>query len=279
MKLLYGILILTLFLAVIVSGCVDADYYMTEKQADSLDVGDEVIIEEEPYLYQDSLEAQEPEQIQLVFINPDGVYANTTVDRTLNVTVKVPLAPGQVPPVSAPAPTAVPVYIPVPTPIPGNVSVPVAPSPTPTPSPPPVTPTPSPTPAPSNATPPTPNTTNQTPTPSAVCGNGIIEAPEQCEPPNTMTCDAFCMITIPSYPATCYDQIWNGNESDLDCGGFCPQCLSTGIYFACWDNFDCVTGNCDTTNATRPLPAGHTLDTLRILAGQAWIIPYQGRCV
>jgi hypothetical protein len=81
-----------------------------------------------------------------------------------------------------------------------------------------------------------------------------------------------------SYPATCYDSLWNVNESDLDCGGSCPQCLSSGIYTACWDNSDCASGNCDISGAQRPLPPSQTTQTMRSLAGQGWVIPYQGTC-
>ncbi len=45
-----------------------------------------------------------------------------------------------------------------------------------------------------------------------VCGNGIIEKPEQCEPPNTATCDALCKkIAFPVPIAECLDSDggWN----------------------------------------------------------------------
>jgi hypothetical protein len=88
------------------------------------------------------------------------------------------------------------------------------------------------------------------------------------------------IITPPTpAPAHCSDSTWNGDESDLDCGGSCSQCLSSGMYTYCWDNTDCASGKCDTSIAQRPLPSGHTISSLRALAGQVWIIPYQGQCI
>jgi hypothetical protein len=87
------------------------------------------------------------------------------------------------------------------------------------------------------------------------------------------------------YPPPCSDSVWNGDESDLDCGGLCAPCLSTGIYTSCWVNSDCASNNCNMTGAL-PLPATDPADgsthsaysSLRVLAGQSWIIPYQGTC-
>jgi len=98
-------------------------------------------------------------------------------------------------------------------------------------------------------------------------------------PPTTPTPTPPTPTPTPGpYPPPCFDQMWNGDESDMDCGGICAPCLNTGIYTACWDNSDCISGNCDLTNAQRPLPAGYTIQTIRILAGQSWIIPYSGTC-
>ncbi len=30
-----------------------------------------------------------------------------------------------------------------------------------------------------------------------ICGDGVIEVPEQCDPPNGVTCNAMCMAIIP----------------------------------------------------------------------------------
>lgn len=78
--------------------------------------------------------------------------------------------------------------------------------------------------------------------------------------------------------ATCDDGIWNGDESDMDCGGSCPGCLSSGVYIACWDASDCQSEICDIAKATRPLPQDHTIEILRKLAGDSSIITYQGTC-
>jgi hypothetical protein len=51
--------------------------------------------------------------------------------------------------------------------------------------------------------------------------------------------DSKCAVAAP----TCSDQIANGNESDLDCGGTdCDPCPEGG---KCGKNMDCVTGNCE----------------------------------
>ena len=151
----------------------------------------------------------------------------------------------------------IPVAVVVPVPIPAPIPVPV-PVPTPAPVLPilPPTPIPSPTPIPTPTLIPIP-TPSPTPTP-------------------------------PMYPNHCSDGQWNGDESDLDCGGSCQTCPPPGHldYLSCWDNNDCSTGNCD-MSAVQPMPAIDpitqipytTYSQLRSLAGQTWIIPWQGRCV
>ncbi len=186
-------------------------------------------------------------------------------------------------------PSPMPVILPVPTPAPAPAPIPV-PTPTPTPTPIPPAPTPAPTPVPTPT--PTPNAT-PTPTPVVpVCGNNIVETGEMCEPPNTATCDSSCQIIITPPPAPvpqyCTDNQWSGDESDLDCGGSCQPCPPPGqpTYISCWTNSDCQTGNCD-FSAAAPLPAMdpntgivyNTIQQLQPLAGQMWIISWQGRCV
>ncbi|MCK4670283.1 MAG: hypothetical protein KAT43_03690 [Nanoarchaeota archaeon] len=132
------------------------------------------------------------------------------------------------------------------------------------------------------------------------CGDLLLQTPnsngifEQCEPPNTPICNGTCQLIFPTpppippgppapgpIPGTCTDLTWNGDESDLDCGGNCPACSPP---LSCWNNNDCTTNNCDLTNAQRPLPTNpatgnpYTLAEIRLLAGQTWIIPYQGVC-
>ncbi len=184
-----------------------------------------------------------------------------------------------------PPPAPVPVPVPIPTPPPINITN--------------ITPSPTPTPTPPNVTPPTP-------TPPAVCGNNIVESGEQCEPPNTATCDANCQNTSalpgPGIPTYCGNQAWDGDESDFNCGGSCPACAPLPPYcdnlnypspynipcaqhLSCWTNSDCVTNNCDLSGAT-PLPAidpntgtiYNLVSQIRLLAGQTWIIPYSGIC-
>src|SRR5664279_3914376 len=47
--------------------------------------------------------------------------------------------------------------------------------------------------------------------------------------------------TISIDPGTCTDQIWNGLESGVDCGGACPPCALSAF---CLDNSDCESGFC-----------------------------------
>jgi len=140
-----------------------------------------------------------------------------------------------------------------------DTAPPAAPSPVqvPVPTPPPVTtPTPTPTPVP-------------TPTPPP---------PTQVTPPTPIT-----------GPAHCADKMWNVDESDLDCGGSCTPCPPPGFpsYVSCWINSDCQTGKCDLGKATKRLPAVnpntgkkfYSPIELQKLAGQRWVIPWQGKCV
>lgn len=234
--------------------------YLTEEVATNLQPGDTVVIEDQTYTFQSTEATDDTSTTKLIFTDSSGASVYIAVPPTTTLVVKRTMrwwnpAPPPVPPQAVP----VPVPVPVPT-----APVPTTPSPSPTPTPTPPTPTPTPQPLPPGV--------------SAVCGNGVVETGEQCEPPNTSTCNANCQIITPTYPATCYDGIWNGDESDLDCGGSCPKCLSTGIYTSCWVNSDCQSNNCDMSGAQTPLPTGYTIQTLRQLAGQHWIIPYSGIC-
>ncbi|MBD3259600.1 hypothetical protein GF371_03110 [Candidatus Woesearchaeota archaeon] len=95
-------------------------------------------------------------------------------------------------------------------------------------------------------------------------------------------------VPIPTPPPIhCVNNVWDGNESDLDCGGPCGGCppLNNPQALSCWNNNDCQSGNCDMSGAL-PLPATdpntnmtyNTTTQIRQLAGQTWIIPYQGTC-
>ncbi|VVB81656.1 Uncharacterised protein [uncultured archaeon] len=95
----------------------------------------------------------------------------------------------------------------------------IAPSPAPTtvqaPTPAPVTaPTPETTPTlPSSPAPAPALNITPTPTPTGpACGNALIEAGEQCEPPNTQTCNAQCQLKIPPpRPSYCTNYKWDGD--------------------------------------------------------------------
>jgi hypothetical protein len=45
-------------------------------------------------------------------------------------------------------------------------------------------------------------------------------------------------------PGTCNDNIWNGTETDIDCGGDCPEACTNGMH--CLAYGDCVSQFCDT---------------------------------
>lgn len=156
-------------------------------------------------------------------------------------------------PTSQPPPAPTPVPVPIPTPPTTPAPTPV-PTPTPTPTPTPPAPTPAPTPAPA------PNATTPTPTP--------LPTPQ---------------------PTHCTNNQWDGDESDLDCGGSCNPCPPPGnpSYISCWVNSDCQTNKCDLGQAQKRLPATDPITgqdyysplELQKLAGQNWIIPWQGKCV
>ncbi|MFC1800811.1 hypothetical protein ACFLYT_02015 [Nanoarchaeota archaeon] len=143
---------------------------------------------------------------------------------------------------------------------------------------------------------------------SSTCGDAIVDPGEDCEGNDlngetcvsqgyasgilacTAGCDfdtSGCVAGGGGPPAHCSDIPWNVNESDLNCGGNCVSC-SPG--FSCWTSKDCANA-CDMTGAI-PLPPQppdtiidpntgqpYTINGLRELAGQAWIIKYQGTCI
>ena len=273
------LIVLLVILALSVFMLLRPEYEITAKQAGDLEKDDEVVAEGLSYFFQNRTPALgNTPLIKLTFLDSNGRLATINTEPTTLLAVKVPVPFWTIMPASPPPPRAAPVPIPVPVPPPASAPVPAPPNVN-VPAPPNITPTVPP--SPPNATlplPPQPNATNATPAPSAVCGNGVVEATEQCEPPNTPSCNANCMNVIPAYPPSCYDSAWNGNESDMDCGGSCPKCLNTGIYTSCWDNSDCASSNCDISGAQRPLPSRHTIQSIRQLAGQGWIIPYEGTC-
>lgn len=89
-----------------------------------------------------------------------------------------------------------------------------------------------------------------------------------------------------SLPNHCVNNVWDGDESDLDCGGSCNPCQGPpNPYTACWTNNDCISGACDLRQAVRPLPANnatgrpYTIAELQKLAGQSWIMHFQGSCL
>lgn len=212
---------------------------------------------------------------------------------------------------STPAPTPTPTPtpgIPIPTPTPVNVTVPNPPPPTNTT---PGAPSPTPSPAPVPTQPVCGNNIVETGEQcddgnlisqdgcsstcvSEFCGDNVLQTMmlEQCEPPNTATCDANCQIISgggggtppsPGLPAHCTNSIWDGDESDQDCGGSCFNCPPLGFptYISCWENSDCASNTC---TGTAPLPIIYGATTynsysqIRVLAGDLNIIQFQGTC-
>jgi len=260
-------------------------YYITEKQAGMLEANDEIVIQEQPYFFQYRSDVPgDGSLVQLNLLDSEGEEVTVTVKETDPVPVKVEIDWWDVSPVPPPPPpSTIPAPVPAapPPPVPVEVPVPQPPNATNvTPPPPPTAPNVS-VPTPPNVTtppPPTPPNATAPLPPAPVPPNATVPTPPNATAPPPPP-PAPVNVTPPTpYPATCYDGTWNGDESDLDCGGSCPQCLSAGPYNYCWDNSDCASGNCDTTAALRPLPSGHTIQSIRQLAGQTWIIPYQGQC-
>lgn len=81
------------------------------------------------------------------------------------------------------------------------------------------------------------------------CGDGDIDAAEgeACEPPSTSACDAGCQSL--SVPTQCSNDVIDGTETDVDCGGReCPPCgagLFCGTARDCADGDACTTDTCD----------------------------------
>jgi hypothetical protein len=77
------------------------------------------------------------------------------------------------------------------------------------------------------------------------CGGNC---PAKCSNLTNVTCssNAGCpggvCINGKCSPLTCDDNIKNGNEADVDCGGSCPEC---DIGSKCYGNGDCVSLNCN----------------------------------
>ena len=72
--------------------------------------------------------------------------------------------------------------------------------------------------------------------PGPVCGDGIVDPGEACDDGDTdeTLCTAACKLP------TCDDQALGGDETDIDCGGSCPDCANGQL---CGTNDDCF-GNC-----------------------------------
>ncbi len=59
-----------------------------------------------------------------------------------------------------------------------------------------------------------------------VCGNGILELGEECEPPNTAVCDASCLETVFCGNGTCEP---GDGEDSVSCPIDCPPVCGNGI--------------------------------------------------
>jgi len=77
-----------------------------------------------------------------------------------------------------------------------------------------------------------------TPPPILFCGDGKIDAPEQCEPPNTATCDANCKLIFP--PPPCGNGVFDAGEMCDPPGMICANgmvcdgaCQCPAVPFLC----------------------------------------------
>ncbi|HRE87714.1 MAG TPA: MopE-related protein, partial [Myxococcota bacterium] len=81
------------------------------------------------------------------------------------------------------------------------------------------------------------------------CGNGSIQPPEECDDGNSINndgCTNSCKLP------KCTDDIRNQNETDVDCGGSCPDCINGEQCLSgndCQSNY-CLNGVCATPNCT-----------------------------
>src|SRR5215212_10740275 len=71
--------------------------------------------------------------------------------------------------------------------------------------------------------------------PTSIPTGGTVVVP----PPPTAT------PATPATPATCSDDIQNGSETDVDCGG--PECLRCPVGLGCLGGADCETSFCVNT--------------------------------
>ena len=73
----------------------------------------------------------------------------------------------------------------------------------------------------------------------AACGDGVVQAGvEHCDDGNQSNSDK---CTVACKLPTCDDALKSGDESDIDCGGGCPDCNKGK---SCALDTDCVTGAC-----------------------------------
>ncbi len=76
----------------------------------------------------------------------------------------------------------------------------------------------------------------------ATCGEGDgCQADRDCV-------DGLCRVSDGTCRApSCTDTVKNQDETDVDCGGICPQCMNGD---GCMDNTDCVSGFCQMSDST-----------------------------
>ena len=79
---------------------------------------------------------------------------------------------------------------------------------------------------------------------------GISEPGSPLFDESTQIAPADPSATLPVDAGTCTDQIWNGLESGVDCGGSCPPCTNGGF---CLDDADCESNFCLGSKCAPPL--------------------------
>jgi cysteine-rich repeat protein len=77
---------------------------------------------------------------------------------------------------------------------------------------------------------------------AAACGDGYIQAGEQCDDGNSLNGDGCSNVCQSEQQTTCNDNIKNGNETDVDCGG--PDCQDCAQGKKCSVGSDCATSFC-----------------------------------
>lgn len=117
------------------------------------------------------------------------------------------------------------------------------------------------------------NTADTTTYSKKVCADSSLGSGHTCIYSTAPTTTTTGPATLPSH---CSNSVWDGDESDQDCGGSCNKC-SSGL--SCWGNSDCSSGMCWFDSATMTKRAGASITKDQRLSPISTNIQYQGVCV